>query len=436
MSIPAKEADVVIIGGGLIGCAAAYYLAKRALKAVVVEKGNISCEGSGTTFGAIRTFGKNPVEIPLTLKSTEMWKTLSAELNCEVGYVQEGGLYIAETEDELEPLEQYAEGTHQEEKLDCRIIGPSEIKTLIPLLEMPMAGALYSPSSGWAERVVPARCFADAARKLGTQIHTETLCVGMEVSGGKVSGVRTNKGEIKAHTVINAAGVYAHRVARMVGFHMPLKIICMTECETEPLGQHPFKPWFVGLSTAVPTVRGTIIVGGGGTHYDLGFDAFNDLQIWLPRLRNFRKMVNLRLDGAHLKRELVRVLSLSSESRRKAAFPTFVPKATIKGAEKAFRRLQELMPSLEEVKIAKISAGLEGLTPDMLPVIGELNKPKGFVMAAGWSGVGYALGPAVGHLLSEVIVDGKTSLPIDAFRPDRFAEGKLEMPSSGGYLNR
>jgi len=132
---------------------------------------------------------------------------------------------------------------------------------------------------------------------------------------------------------------------------------------------------------------------------------------------------------------LIRVFGLSFESRLKAAFPTFEPKASIKGAEKAFRRLQELMPSLKDVKIAKISAGLVGFTPDMLPVIGELNGPKGFVMAAGWSGVGYALGPAVGDLLSELIVDDRNSLSIDAFRPGRFTEGKLEIPSSV-YLNR
>jgi len=431
-----NKADVVIIGGGIVGCAAAYYLAKRGVKVALVEKGDISCEGSGHTFGAVRTFGKNPVEIPLMLKSVEMWKNLSAELNCEVGYRQEGGLYLAKTEDELEPIEQYLKGSRQEGELDCRMLTPSDIKRLIPPLEAPMAGALYSPSSGWAERVLPARCFAEAARKLGAQIYTGTLCVGIDVSGGKVTGVMTDEGEVKTHTVINAAGVHAHRVARLVGFHMPLKITRITEFETEPLKQNLFKPWFVGPCTAVQTGSGTIIAGTGETHHDLGFDAFDDLQIWLPRLRNFRKMVELGFEGGHLKRELIRVFGLSLESRCEAAFPTFEPKASIKGAERAFRRLQELMPSLKEVRIAKVSAGLEGLTPDMLPVIGELNDPKGFIMAAGCSGVGYALGPVVGDLLSELIVDGQTSLSVGAFRPSRFAEGKFETPSSAGYLNR
>jgi len=431
-----NKADVVIIGGGIFGCAAAYYLAKRGVKVALVEKGDISGEGSGHTFGAIRTFGKDPVEIPLMLKSIEMWKNLSAELNCEVGYRQEGGLYIAKTEDELDTIERFLEGSRKETELDCRILTPSEIKKMIPPLEAPMAGALYSPSSGWVERVVPARCFAEAARKLGAQIYTGTLCVGIDVSGEKVTGVMTDRGEIKAHTVINAAGVHSHRVAKLVGFHMPMKITRITEFETEPLKQNLFKPWFLGPATAVQTGSGTIIAGTKATHHDLGFDAFNDLKMWLPQLLRNRKMVKLGFEGGHLKRELIRVFGLSFESRRKAGFPTFEPKVSIRGAEQAFYRLQQLMPSLKDVRIAKVTAGLEGLTSDLLPVIGELDDPKGLIMVVGGGGAGYALGPVVGDLLSELIVDGQTSLSIDAFRPSRFAGGKFQKPSSAGYLKR
>jgi len=436
MSILAKEADVVIIGGGLIGCAAAYHLARRGVKAVLVEKGDISGEGSGTTFGVVRIVGRDPVEIPLQLKSTEMWQNLSAELDCEVGFRQGGCLYLAETETDLAPLEQYHERSRQGGVLDCRMVGPGEVKRLIPPLERPMKGALYSPRDGFAERLVPARGFASAAGKLGAQIHTETLCVGIEVSGGRVSGVITNKGEVRAHTVVNAAGVYAHRVASMVGFHMPLKIIRTTECETEPLGRPLFKPWFMGPGVmALQTIRGTVIAGGGKVDHDLGLDDLNDLRAWLPHLRAFRKIMNLRLDTGHLKREFVRVFGPSFESRRKAAFPTLEAKATIKRAEKSFQRLQELMPSLKAARIASIWAGLVGFTPDMLPLIGELDNPRGLVMAAGWSGHGYALGPAVGHLLSELIVDGRTSLSIGAFRPGRFAEGKVAKPPSSVFLS-
>lgn len=433
-SILAKEADVVIIGGGLIGCAAAYNLAKRRVKIALVEKGSISGEGSGTTFGAVRTVCRDPAEMPLALKSMGMWKNLSAALNCEVGFWQGGCLYIREKEEELEPLEQAVEMSRQGGVLDCRMLGSNEIKKLMPLMELPMAGALYSEGSGVAEPLVPARCYADAARRLGAQIYTETLCVGIEASGGRVSGVMTNKGEIKTHTVVNAAGVHAHRVARLVGFHMPLKVVNSLWGETESLGRVLFKPYFRGnRMTARSTVRGTIIFGGPRkkpADHALGLDAFNDFRIWLPLLLTFRQGIKLRLELSHLKREFVRVFGISFESRSKATFPTFVPKANIKSGENNFQVLLELLPSLKTVKIAKIWSGLVGLTPDMLPLIGELDNPKGFVMAAGWSGHGYALGPAVGELLSELIVDGKTSLSISAFRPSRFTEGKLGMPFS------
>jgi glycine/D-amino acid oxidase-like deaminating enzyme len=430
-STVAKNADVVIIGGGIVGCAAAYYLAKRGVKVALVEKGDLSTEGSGHTFGAIRTFGKGPAELPLTLKSAEMWKNLSTELNCDVGYRQGGGLSIAETEDELERLEQSVERNREAGGPDFRMISPGAIKRLIPPLEAPMAGAMYAPNSGRAERVLPARCFAEAARKLGAQIYTQTLCVGIEVSGGKVSGAVTDKGEIKAPTVISATGVHANQLASLVGFDLPLKIIRITEGETEPLKKHLFEPFFLGPATALQTDSGSIVYGSReAPHTDIGFDAFDDLNIWLPRLRNFGNMFELDVEGGHLKRELTRVFGPSFESRSKGAFPTFEPEVSIKGAELGFRRMQELMPSLKDVGMGKITAGRQGLSPDMLPVIGELDHPKGFVIAGDCSGTGYCLGPGIGHLLSELVVDGQTSLSIDAFRPSRFADGSFEMPSS------
>jgi glycine/D-amino acid oxidase-like deaminating enzyme len=277
--------------------------------------------------------------------------------------------------------------------------------------------------------VLPAMCYARAARKLGAQIYTHTLCVGVEVSGGKVSGVVTDKGEIKARTVISATGVHANRLASLVGFDLPLKIIRITEGETKPLKKHLFEPFFVGPATAVQTDSGSIVYGAReAPHHDIGFDAFDDLNIWLPRLSTFGNAFELDLEGGHLKRELTRVFGPSFESRRKGEFPTFEPDVSIEGAERGFRKMQELMPSLKEVGMGKISAGRQGLSPDMLPVIGELDHPKGFITAGDCSGTGYALGPAIGELLSELIVDGQTSLSIDAFRPGRFAEGNFEMP--------
>jgi glycine/D-amino acid oxidase-like deaminating enzyme len=279
--------------------------------------------------------------------------------------------------------------------------------------------------------VLPAMCYARAARKLGAQIYTHTLCVGVEVSGGKVSGVVTDKGEIKAPTVISATGANANRMAKLVDFDLPLKILRVTEGETEPLKPGLFEPFIVGAVTAVQTDSGSIIFGSmKPAQSDMGFEVFDDLNIWLPRFRSFGNILDLEFEGGHLKREIKRIFGPSFESRSKGAFPTFEPEVSVKGAELGLLRLQELMPSLKEVKIGKISAGRMEITPDMIPVIGELDHPKGFISAGDHSGGGYAHGPGIGELLSELVVDGQTSLSIDAFRPGRFAEGDFEMPGS------
>lgn len=429
-----KRADVVIIGGGIIGCAAAYYLAKRKIKVVLIEKGDISGEGSGTSFGAVRTVCRDPLEIPLALKSLGMWRNLSAELDRDVGFFQGGCLYLREKEEELEPLMQAADISRRAGVPDCRMVGTDEIYKLIPALKVPMAGALYSESGGIAEPVVPAKCFAHAAKKLGALVYANTLCAGIEVGGGRVNGVITDRGVIKTKTAVNAAGVHAHRTAKLVGFHMPLKIVSSLWGETEPLGKILIKPYFrENRVTARSTTKGTVVFGGPRkkpADHNLGLDCFDDLRIWLPLFRTFGKGIRLRLNKAHLKLEFVRMFGVSAESRNHATFQTFVPEADVDDGRNNFLALQKLLPSLKDVKIARLWTGLVGLTPDMLPLIGELDNPKGFVMAAGWSGHGYTLGPAVGELLSELITEGKTSLSLNAFQPNRFAEGKFGKPFS------
>lgn len=427
-----KKADVVVVGGGISGCATAYYLAKRGVKVALVEKGEIASEGSGTTFGILRDIGRDPLETPLANASLQIWENLSAELNCDIGYIQGGGIYVAETEEELERFEGYARTAH-ESGVGCRIINVDEVRKFVPPLEAPLAGGLYSEMSAHAEPVATVNCFANAARGLGAQIYTRTLCWGIQVKRGRVSGVATNRGEIKTNTVVNAAGVYANRVAKMVGFHIPLKVVALTVAETEPVPPQ-FRTWIRGSRCGATrqTIRGTIYFLRGlniPIEYYIGFDAFQDLGIWLPRLRAFRELTNLRFDLSYLQREFRRLFSISRKARRTAAFPIFVPKPNAKFVETDTQNLYKTMPSLRGTKVARMWAGLVDFTPDMIPVMGELDNPKGFIIAAGFSGHGFTLGPITGIIISELVVDGKTSLSIEGFRPSRFAEGKFGMPA-------
>ncbi len=162
--------------------------------------------------------------------------------------------------------------------------------------------------------------------------------------------------------------------------------------------------------------------------HDLGFDDFENLSVWLPRLLAFRKITWLHFNMGHTSREFKRVFGFTHEIKRKAEFPNVEPKTSVRRLEKYAQMQWETMPSLRGTKIARMWAGFIGVTPDFLPIIGELDRPKGFIIANGFCGHGFSIGPVVGRLMSELIIDGRPSISLKEFSPYRFIEGKFGVP--------
>jgi len=427
-----QACDVIIVGGGIVGCAAAYYLAKRGVKVVLLEKNEIGSEGSGLSCGVIRKVGSEAAEIPLRIASVEIWKHVSQELKWQTGFVEGGVLYIAETEEQLKKMEKWTQMA-QGMGVDCRIVSPEEIKKLIPPYEALVTGGIYGEREGHAVPLLATQAFAKAAEKAGAHIYTKTPCWDIEVSGGRVISAVTDRGEIiKTKIVLNAAGVYGRRVAKMVKFHVPYKIVSLNVAETVPL-----PPLFKALYRTPRACTwqmpdNTLWLVGPTTvamDHDLGFDAFENLPVWWPRYRVFRKIMWLHLNMGHIAGEFKRVFGVTRGIRRRAEFPNVEPKPSVRRLEKYAEMQWELMPSLRGTKIARMWAGLIDITPDFLPIIGELHKPEGFIIANGFCGHGFTIGPIVGRLMSEIIIDGKPSISLEEFSSYRFAEGKFGMPT-------
>lgn len=427
-----QACDVIIIGGGIVGCAAAYYLAKRGVKVVLLEKNKIGSEGSGLCAGVIRNVGSEPAEIPLRIASVEIWKHVSQDLKWQTGYVDGGVLYPAETEEQLEEMEKWTQMA-QGMGVNCRMVTPEEIKKLIPPYEDPVSGGVYGEREGHAVPLMATQAWGKAAQEAGAHIYTKTPCWDIEVSGGRVISVVTDRGErIKTKTVLNAAGVYARRLAKMVDFHVPYKIVSLNLAETVPL-----PPLFKVLYRAPRSIAwqnpdntlGFVGPTAVAMDHDLGFDVFENPLIWWPRYRVFRKIMWLHLNMGHIAREFKRVFGFTHDIRRRATFPNVEPKPAIHRLEKYAEMQWEVMPSLRGTKVARMWAGFIDITPDFLPIIGELHKPEGFVIATGLCGHGFSMGPIIGRLVSEIIIDGKPSISLEEFSPYRFTEGKFGMPA-------
>jgi glycine/D-amino acid oxidase-like deaminating enzyme len=427
-----QETDVVIIGGGISGCATAYYLAKRGVRVVLLEKDKIGAEGSGLSCGVIRKVGAVPVEIPLRMASVEIWEHVTHELKWQTGFIEGGVLYPAETEEQLKKMEEWVQ-IAQEAGMDCRIVSPEEFKKLVPPYEAPVVGGMYGEREGHAEPLLSTQSFAKAAEERGAHIYTNTPCWNIEVGGGRVVSVVTARGEIiKTKIVVNAAGVYAGRVANMVKFHVPCKVAALGVAETQPLPPLFRVVYRAPRACTWQSIAGTLWFVGPTAimmDHDLGFDIFESPLIWWPRFLRFRKILSLNVNIGYLGREFRRVFGITREIRRKAEFPNVQPKPRPRRLEKYAQMQWELMPSLRGTKIARMWAGLIDVSPDMLPIVGEIDKPEGFVIATGFSGHGFTIGPIVGRLISELIIQGKPSLSLKEFSPCRFAEGKFGMPS-------
>ena len=208
-----RDADVVIIGGGITGCAAAYHLAKRGKRVTVVEKGETAGEASGRNTGGVRVQGRNPVEYPFMLECIKMWEGLEKELGADIGYVSGGNLLYVENEADMKEIERGAR-LAKEYGVDSYAISPEECRELVPGLNAPVLGALYSPTDGHADPARSTKAFEMAARELGVEVLTNCAALDIDTSDGQVTSVRTDMGRIDAPYIVNAAGVWANHVGR------------------------------------------------------------------------------------------------------------------------------------------------------------------------------------------------------------------------------
>jgi glycine/D-amino acid oxidase-like deaminating enzyme len=228
------EADVVVVGGGIVGCAAAYYLAKRDARVVLVEKGGIADEQSSRAWGFVRQQGRDPFELPLMVEGNRIWQGLTEELSSDIEWVQGGNLGIATTEQRMEEFRGWLP-LAREHGLDTRLLSRAEVQELAPALQGPFVGGMYTSNDGHAEPRLATTALARAAREHGAILHTRCAAEGIELTAGKVSGVRTEQGLIRTPVVVCAAGVWSARLAKMAGLSLPVRVVRSTAAQTVPV---------------------------------------------------------------------------------------------------------------------------------------------------------------------------------------------------------
>jgi sarcosine oxidase, subunit beta len=364
------EKDVVIIGGGVVGSASAFYLARAGKRVLLVEKGLIAGEASGRNGGHVSPTTEGAWG-PLGVLTLQIWPTLSEEIGYPTEYTRCGGLYVVMPDDPLDP--KLAVEFRRERGFVAEAVSPEDCRTLLPGIVAENKGGIFSPNNGHANPILTTKGLAQAAIDHGAEVWTNCPVTGIDVRDGAIAGVHTARGYVAAPWVVNAGGSWAAKVGAMAGALVPVY------------------PWRIQilLTEAQPRFTDMVWTGNGiysrqaqagQVHFGAGGPA------WDPRVQYYDK-------------------SVSPLTMQRTA-----------------RRMVELTPGMKEMRILRSWAGMIGPTADGEPILGICDSPRGFVVATGFAGNGFVTGPAAGKVVSELILTGQASIDIHGMRPDRFAE--------------
>jgi glycine/D-amino acid oxidase-like deaminating enzyme len=289
-----QRADVVIIGGGIIGTSSALFLAQKGISVALCEKGHIAGEQSSRNWGWCRKMARDPREIPLIIESLRLWERMNETVEAETGFRTCGIMYLGETAPELAQLEAWLEYARQYQ-LDTRLIGGDEVAERLPGLAKKWAGALYTASDGKGEPQLAAPAIANAARRLGAGIHTHCAVRGIETAAGRVAGVVTEKGRIACQSVVLAGGAWSRLFCGNLGVELPQLKVLGSVMRTEKLEGGPEISASGGLFGYRKRMDGGYTVATLGVRtIDLVPDNFRLLFDYLPAARLHWKKLRFR----------------------------------------------------------------------------------------------------------------------------------------------
>jgi len=366
--------DVIVLGGGLMGTASAYFLTRRGLGVTLIERNRVGSGATVASFGNIRRSGRYLSQLPLAHRSLALWRQAEAMLGRDVEFRATGHLRLVFDSAGLAAMRTFSDAARPW-GLDLEELGASEIRTRFPGIGPEAIGASFSPEDGCGNPRLIAPAFADAARRLGAGIVEETH-VGAITQSAFGFQVSTSKGEFAADMLLNTAGAWGANVAAQFGEPVPIVAKGPQMGVTEPL-PHRILPvvgvWKTNHSGGYlrQVERGNIVFGGGVERTDVS------------------------LETGHAKADPARLAG-------------------------QLRAIIPLLPALAKVAVIRTWSGCEGYVADDLPVMGPSATTSGLFHAFGFCGHGFQLGPGVGDAMAELIATGKSHTPLQHFGIGRF----------------
>ena len=428
-SVP-KAADVVIIGGGIVGVSTAWFLARQGVDVVLCEKGHIAGEQSGRNWGWVRQQGRDPRELPMMIESMRIFSELEKDIGENVGFTRGGCLFMADSDKDIQGFQDWLE-TAKDFELDTRIIDAKKVATIVAGAKTPWRGAMYTPSDARAEPHKTAPAIARAAARAGASILTACAVRGIESSAGRVSSVVTEHGSIKTSVVLCAAGAWSSMFCRSLGISVPQLKVRGTVARTAPAANVLDGNLFdsrIGIRRRDD--GGYTVAHGSILDHGITPSTFRYATKFLPALFKEIKVLRIRL-GSDFVDEMSMparwALDRPSPFEENRVLNPAPSQRILKGIR---RNLNEMFPQLAGVDIVESWAGMVETSPDVVPMIGEVGKVSGFYLATGFSGHGFGIGPGAGKALAAMLTGADNPIDLSPFRLSRFFDGSPIRPQS------
>ena len=420
------EAEVVIIGGGIAGVTTALYLAEAGVKVVLCEKGRVAAEQSARNWGWVRQMGRDPVELPLTIRSLELWREMDKRFGIDTGYRETGITYVCRTRAEIKEFTDwsvYADNAGMvSRKLDRK-----GLQEVLPGISDRYSMGLHTANDGRAEpwRAVPE--MAKAAQRMGAVILENCAVRGVETSGGALSGIVTERGTIRCDRAVVAGGAWSRLFLGNLGINFPQLKILGTAARIESAAKVPDMPVGGGDFAFRKRLDGGFTVALRNANVaPIVPDSFRLFRDFFPTFITSWRELKLRIGGQFVSElRMPRAWALDETSPFER-IRTLEPMPHEPFNRTTLKNLPKVFSSFADARQTHSWAGMIDATPDAIPVISEVERLPGLFLSAGYSGHGFGSGPGGGEMMASLVMGQKARIDPTPFRLARFRNTQSE----------
>ena len=419
-TLPARV-DVVVIGGGIIGISAALHLARSGNTVLLCEKGKLAGEQSSRNWGWVRKTGRDLREVPLVIEALRMWGDLTRE-GLPTGFAECGVLYVARSDADREHYQKWLDRV-SEYQMGSRIIEGDELAQLMPGATKRYAAALYTKTDGRAEPQKAGPALAAAARSAGAVIVANCAVRGLDLTAGRVTGVVTEHGRVACDSAILASGAWSRLFCGSLGLRLPQLKTRSSVLRTSPISGPETSAWVGSFAYRKRLDGGYTIANGNANVVPITPDTFKFFFDFLPAAKAERRGLRLRVDHRFMAEARTPKRWDLDQASPFETTRTLDPDPVTSINDAALRDLRDVFPLFRQARIEQQWAGMIDVTPDAVPVISEVDAIPGLVIATGFSGHGFGIGPAAGRLAAELATGRPPLVDPTPFRYSRFTDG-------------